>query len=354
MTVAKPRIQFIDLAKGVCITLVILFHCGVVKPDAPLLANLRMPLYFFLSGMFFKTYGGLGGFVLRKVNKIVVPFVFFVLVGDALKVMMHALNVHAETGELSLDLSRIALLHGTITNFPMWFLQALFIDNVLFCCLSMRIKNHLTLAVSVAAFSLVGVAMSVEGCYNYGFVGSALTGLPFFYMGYEARRLPILYPGHADRWALPVGLLGLLAAMLVWQLSNGARIHFSHNQIKGLVPAAYVTSVLAVGGALMLCKAVRQLPVLSYVGRYSIVALGVHMPLLWTLQRWLDPTMDVDQRHLIQGAVVLAATIVLIPLLVRGVPYLTAQTDLIGAQGALTKVWQRVAEKLTLQHKVVS
>lgn len=53
---SKNRIEFIDLAKGICIILVVMYHCGLggLIPGDKLL---RMPLYFVLSGLFFKDYG---------------------------------------------------------------------------------------------------------------------------------------------------------------------------------------------------------------------------------------------------------------------------------------------------------
>lgn len=50
------RIDFIDLAKGICIILVVIGHCGVSK-YIPGYEIVRMPLYFVLSGLFFKNYG---------------------------------------------------------------------------------------------------------------------------------------------------------------------------------------------------------------------------------------------------------------------------------------------------------
>ena len=70
------RIQFVDTAKGICILLVVMYHAGLVDNDTPCLSMLRMPFYFTLSGLFFKDYGGFRT-ILKKVNKLLVPFVFF-------------------------------------------------------------------------------------------------------------------------------------------------------------------------------------------------------------------------------------------------------------------------------------
>ena len=77
----KPRIEYIDLAKGFCIIMVVVFHLSafaeVDYPAEYYLKTFRMPLYYFLSGCFFKAYGGFWDFVKRKTNKLLIPFFFF-------------------------------------------------------------------------------------------------------------------------------------------------------------------------------------------------------------------------------------------------------------------------------------
>lgn len=89
---SKKRLEYVDLMKGICITLVVATHCGVCIPHyLPLgfeinmaLINIRMSLYFFLSGIFFKEYMSFSDFVVRKVNKLIVPYVFFAIFPYAL------------------------------------------------------------------------------------------------------------------------------------------------------------------------------------------------------------------------------------------------------------------------------
>lgn len=59
------RIEFIDLAKGVCIILVVMFHVGI---DIPHLDIIRMPLYFIISGLFYKPYDSITSFCIKKTN----------------------------------------------------------------------------------------------------------------------------------------------------------------------------------------------------------------------------------------------------------------------------------------------
>ena len=69
------RIEFIDLAKGICILLVVLLHIGI---DVNFwgTTSMRMPLYFVLSGLFFKDYGSLYNLLIKKTNRLIIPFLF--------------------------------------------------------------------------------------------------------------------------------------------------------------------------------------------------------------------------------------------------------------------------------------
>lgn len=73
----EQRIEFIDLAKGFCILLVILAHVfgDTSGTFIEMMDVFRMPLYFILSGLFFKTYGGIFPFFKKKTNKLLIPFI---------------------------------------------------------------------------------------------------------------------------------------------------------------------------------------------------------------------------------------------------------------------------------------
>ena len=79
----KKRVEWIDLAKGVCIILVVITHIFLVSGVSfsldSKMTSIRMPLYFILSGLFFKQYEGFKGFLTRKTNKLLIPFLFFFL-----------------------------------------------------------------------------------------------------------------------------------------------------------------------------------------------------------------------------------------------------------------------------------
>ena len=95
--------------------------------DYPLrtqVTSFRMPLYFILSGLFFKQYEGFIGFLKRKTNKLLIPFLFFLMTTS---VIPYAVINH----DLSLKLF-FSDMNGPVYNFAIWFLLCLFEINLLF------------------------------------------------------------------------------------------------------------------------------------------------------------------------------------------------------------------------------
>lgn len=73
------RYKFIDLAKGICILLVIMIHVGVPEYMPGLYAT-KVPIFFVLAGLFFlKSVNG-GGYFRKKIYSLLVPFLTFYII----------------------------------------------------------------------------------------------------------------------------------------------------------------------------------------------------------------------------------------------------------------------------------
>ena len=142
----SKRIDFIDLAKGFCIILVVLTHVNtyfnIEYPLKDVLASFRMPLYFILSGIFFKTYGGFGGFLKRKVNNLLIPFFFFYLtLSFALPNFLYLCGYSVRNID-SLGLKSLFnfVFLDQFSNSPIWFLLCLFWTNIM-CYIILTIRG---------------------------------------------------------------------------------------------------------------------------------------------------------------------------------------------------------------------
>ena len=189
----KNRIEYIDLAKGICIIMVVMYHLARYY-DTSLLINsyfklIRLPLYFFLSGVFFKTYGGFFDFLKRKTNKLLIPFVFwYLLLSVALPLV-----VYYGFG-IVLDRTKDFTFWGSLTafwtweDFPntaIWFLLCLFYVNLLFYLIhyvSSLIKgNQSVLIISLSMVcGLIGFFLWQQKVNLPAYIDSAFTSVPFF------------------------------------------------------------------------------------------------------------------------------------------------------------------------------
>ena len=76
------RVEYIDIAKGIGITLVVMGHndFALISPFAhKLIYSFHMPMFFFMSGMFFKPDIPFWMFARQRFNRVLRPFLFMIL-----------------------------------------------------------------------------------------------------------------------------------------------------------------------------------------------------------------------------------------------------------------------------------
>lgn len=141
----KPRLEWVDTAKGICILLVIIFHTtGYIMSDYPqincMLRAIRMPLYFTIAGLFVSVKSDVL-FIKKKVNRLIIPYCFFLLIGNITDYIYHLFF-----GE---DFKYFSPLYFAYTedpdweflNFPVWFLVSLFDVYIIFIIIN-KIANY--------------------------------------------------------------------------------------------------------------------------------------------------------------------------------------------------------------------
>lgn len=322
METNKKRIEFIDLAKGVCIILVVLLHMGLpIDEHVPLLRNLRIPLYFILSGLFFKTYGGFADFCKKKINKILIPFLFFYVVSYAifyaLITFAPSMSNSEATGILDIFTQR------TTFNNPIWFLLCLFWCNIIFCAISIATKAEWQRAIAVFAFGVCGYLLNYCNVIIYGCIDTAFSSLPMFYVGYLLKKTELLYPNKYDKYN-PLFAIVLLCVALILVYSWPSRINYQTNEYFGNGIIAFCTSIMVVLSVLFICKIFKSIPIVSYFGRYSIIVLCTHE----MVRKFVKPVLNIVTDNVyVLALVVLAICLAIIPLCIKYLPHVTAQKD---------------------------
>lgn len=326
-TAAKgSRIEFIDLAKGVCILLVVLLHSEVLPFDLPNFKAVRMPLYFILSGLFFRDYGNIAVFLEKKINRMVVPFLFFIFLNLAIYFAIQLLV----TGQpIHWEWLYMPFTDRIYVNYPLWFLICLFNVNVIFS-LIYRLTRISSIQMGMClACAATGYYLFRQGIQLPLHLDTALTAMPFFCAGRLLAGTTLFFPNRYDNLSMPLGI-GLCAlSFLIYSVGGTQCIDFLSNQYFGALPLIYLNSLLFTIGIMMICKSIGHLPVISYMGRYSIIILCTHYLYLLNIGTVLNHFVDPVTA---KWGTIFGMTILLcftIPLCRRYLPRFTAQKDLI-------------------------
>lgn len=329
--IPKKRLPFIDLMKGLCIILIVIGHVDTALFTAlgdnadRMFQTFRVPMYYFVSGIFFKQYGGFFDFARKKVNNILIPFAFFYLFAYLVQMAFHYMPACSHVfGEFH----RGSIIQPLTQrywdcNVPLWFLMSLFWVNILYYLLQMITRRRWVQILAVAAMAAVGYTLCAWHIRPLYYIDTALVGMPFFVLGSLLREQNVLRPSSTDKW----GLVAFpLALVLTYFLAGEIDIY---RQIlpSGLV--LYGLSSIAIVALLWCSKNIGSVPGVNYLGRYSIVVLGTHYVFIPIVRALLTSITELDglASSLVTLLIVLALMFPTIALFIRVFPRFTAQRE---------------------------
>lgn len=334
----KQRIEFIDLAKGFCIILVVLYHLSeyyqLAMPFGNFFKAFRLPLYFFLSGMFFKEYNGFVDFVKRKTNKLLIPFLFWLLfvsfvVVNILKIFeIEIWHVDDSIGGYFRDV----IMNRKLPNAPIWFLLCLFEVNIIFyvcMMLSKRSgKRNVCLILLCAFCGVLGCGMSLLRIKIPAFIDSAFSAVPFFMFGYViTQKTNFLLPQSWDKY---IPIIVILLFVVVYIFAPFYSLKYNNMSIYAVI-TMYPCGLFGTMGVILISKWFKHVPVIVWWGRYSIMILVSHGIIYRILG--LIPIFSSTHNDWWTLCLTLVCTLaicsIMIPLYKKWLPHVTAQKDVI-------------------------
>lgn len=337
----KPRLQWVDTAKGICILLVVYSH--VYMGDHPTFIHFqdyfRMPLYFLLSGLFFKTYDSFQSFIIKKTNKLLIPFIFaYVVISIPVTFYInHRIGLPVTFPNDFWEIERWRLLCKG--NATLWFLFCLFVLNVSFYAIfSICSRKIWALVLCCTFIGMVSFHLESHGIYIPMWGDAALTALPFFLFGYLLRHYSkILYePFGRKHWIVLVCSFAALIAIYLYNskcMSLGVELIHGDNHFTVDSLSMYIGGLCGTLFILMLAKRFNHIPFVSYIGRYSIVVLITHFVMIYFMRVLLYHfPFDTTYLHAIMFGIFLMVVLLEIPTIrfcIKYLPHVFAQKDLI-------------------------
>lgn len=179
----KQRIEWIDMAKGYGIILVLVGHVDMPYITKYIYA-FHIPLFFFLSGCVYNTTIEFNAFFIKKIKKLVIPYFCLCLpmifselyFGDSCNI-----NIDGIINEMIGFLEQKR--HTTL-----WFLSTLILLNfITYPFIRYNIKHTTIIVVGVSLFGLLLWHMGLNSLiWN---IDAALVVIPFFYAGFKSKSI---------------------------------------------------------------------------------------------------------------------------------------------------------------------
>lgn len=321
------RIICIDTAKGFGILVVLMGH---IVPDIlkvfPLIFCFWIPLFLFLSGMLFK--GGVFlDFISNKTRTLLLPFVgwyilSYVIIGIVKLVKGDSLEyVLMKLGDI--------FITNDIFNISLWFLLALYWENLIFYFLLVFVKNKKYIILPVFFITGCGLIMNYFSIFNFLYIGSAMSCLPYFYGGYIINET-IISLDRNKAFKLFVYLLILCCILAFISVDPPRLVYYNNTIASGNIFSIYLYGFLLVIAIILFCKSIGRIPFVTWLGENSLIILVSHLlfaPFIGTILMKLLPSVgiiNIIHIRIICFIIVLSVMLGFVPLCIRFVPFICA------------------------------
>lgn len=304
-----------------------------------MIGDVKLPFFFFLSGMFFSPYTSFPDFLTRKTQKLLLPYLFFCAVPLVFIDLIKGTPMTSHYWEK---------LFGVPSNGPMWFVLCLFFCFIFYYCYDKITKKWNTTLRNAIIFvipimlcclfnhyvdfiiSLSEKHLMIRLVCGYFRLPQAIVALPFFCTAMYLRKSGFLAKTF-KKWQLITAFLFFL--LLLWLFSvSGIDIRSGQYGTNPL--SFYLAAFSGIGALWCVCRIVVKLPVFSYIGRYSLIVLGTHFAIMQYTIHYITTN------QFINTAIAVALSLPIIWCMKRIFPHFTAQKDFVEYRnGALH--WKR-------------
>ena len=291
---AKERIQYIDIAKGIGITLVVLAHSKF--PLNHFVTMFYLPMFFFISGCFFSLQSDIKTFCGKKTKQL---YLRFVIVG-IIMLMLHPIflrlgfyctsipenlkgtymNEIPDYGVLNYIKTALKILALNVPEQlmrPMWFIGALWIAMVLLKVLNnlifVKINNIVIETLIVIGIFAIGYFVSLPSFFSQGCVAMLFCwfGSKCMKNGYLQYMIQL-----KTQYQILLVIIGFgICAIASWKTD----LIFMTNTYTSWW-TMLTSSCFGMIAMLIICYWISKTKcgiVLSYIGQHTIAILAMHM-----------------------------------------------------------------------------
>lgn len=292
------RITYIDVLKGFTIVWIVWWH---TKHPAFINPYYHVPLFFFISGLFFKPYPFIV-FLRKKINSLVIPLCFFYCLAYVWRIFLYAVingrwnafNYSHFWDFFSMDQGQNYLF----VDVPLWFLMSLIVIEFLYYGLSRLVPKW---AILILALACIILKNWVTGFSSPFMINNSMYWWTFFALG------NCLGPKL-------VQLIRQKKYLIVLCLFSFG-FYLLHQQLQVYSFIVFAFCLFAAIGNSYLMKG------LKYCGVNSLIIFGLHSPILIAIGHYTEAYYNY-KAPIWTGSAEAILTVIILCLLARPLNYL--------------------------------
>ncbi|CAM5191868.1 hypothetical protein UACE39S_04896 [Ureibacillus acetophenoni] len=278
MTTTVKRQQWLDIAKGIGIILVVFGHSGNTF-FPPYIYWFHMPLFFIISGYLHKQPNTLSGVMKnnwRKVKQLLIPYVSFYL----LIILLRQLDLNQNFTVTQFDVKQFILGGQNLGGYfgVFWFITTLLITQILFSFV-LRFKNQKVVFLIILIsymLSYINSAYFADKSIMWN-ANVALLAIVYYYVGY-------LLKNRAHIFNMYTAIISLIISMVFFLLKYNEIYNYAFNMkiynyhtfgLDLLIPISISFVIFTISKYIERFKVGEDL---AYLGKMSLVIMYLHIP----------------------------------------------------------------------------
>ena len=277
--IEKKRIEYIDLLKGFAILWIVWWHtCHPSFVDP----YYHVPLFFVISGLFFKPYT-FKIFLKKKVESLLVPFIFFYLTSYIYRMGVHIWDNRTIAGFPWLNILDVfkCMPNGDYlwVNVPIWFLLCLFNVSLIYYVLY-KLPRWVRYIYIILVILFTNTITQISTPF---FLNDAMRWCAYYSIGNVLGTYYLAFLNKKKN-----ANISLLLASIIYSVLIIIPIPHIHEIISSLFlnlkTITFIAGIISLF-SLLHTKSNNYLTILSFYGKNSLSVLGFHVPILIIFQR---------------------------------------------------------------------
>lgn len=277
--ITTNRIEYIDIAKGLGMILVVVGHCinGKTFPGT-WINSFHMPLFFILSGLCFseKKYPTFFPFLKKRVKTLLLPCIYFSVLVTSLSTLTHSKFTFQK------------LIDQTLPG-ALWFVFILFLAEVLYYFIRQYNKNKIYTFICLFLCLLIGITLNRVGFKLSYSLCSTFTATFYYGLGHIFKNSIYKFPLYNKK--ILIASLSLCLPGILVLITNQSIDLCGNNIPRPELPYIFVSISGSLGLIILSTLKGNQMyrKIILYIGKNTLVILSLHLLFIIEASQYISP-----------------------------------------------------------------